>query len=243
MGQVVEYMPTCHSTNDTAKDLIVKSDMVEGTVVITDHQISGRGQRGNTWQSTAGENLTLSIILKPVFLDVAKQFYLNMISSLAIKRAIEKLDPETFVCVKWPNDVLLEKYKVCGILIENMIKKSRLEYSVIGVGLNVNQQVFGFERATSLSKNTGSGFDLQVVFELLLQSLESLYIALRSGKLSEIKQEYLQGLYGFHQLLKYRSEFTFEGEIVDVLDSGILKVNTNQGIKTFDFKEIEFVWN
>lgn len=243
MGKVVEYMPSCHSTNDSARELLLKPDTAEGVVVITDHQTAGRGQRGNTWFSAEGENLTMSIILKPVFLQVSNQFYLNMISSLAVKRVLIDMAPDSISQVKWPNDVLLNSKKVCGILIENTIKRSHLENSIVGVGLNVNQQSFGLEQATSLSRTTGSSYQLQTVFENLLGNFEALYLKLKSGRHKELKEEYLQSLIGYNQWRQYRAEYQFEGEIIDVLDSGSLKVRTSQGDKLFDFKEIEFIWN
>lgn len=243
MGKVVEYMPSCHSTNDSARELLLKPDTVEGTVVITDHQTAGRGQRGNTWFSAEGQNLTMSVIFKPTFLEVSKQFYLNMISSLAVKRLLSGLADEFIAQVKWPNDVLLNSRKICGILIENTIKRNYLENSIIGVGLNVNQSSFGLERATSLSKVTGNTYALQEVMEDLIGNFEALYLKLKSGRHTELKEEYLQNLIGFNQWRQYRAEYQFEGEIVDVLDSGKLKVRTSQGDKLFDFKEIEFIWN
>lgn len=243
MGKVVEYMPSCHSTNDSARELLLKPDTVEGTVVITDHQTAGRGQRGNTWFSAEGQNLTMSVILKPTFLEVSKQFYLNMISSLAVKRVLTGLAGEFISQVKWPNDVLLNSKKVCGILIENTIKRNFVENSILGVGLNVNQMSFGLDQATSLSKTAGKSFVLQDVLEDLLGNFEALYLKLKSGRYSDLKEEYLQNLIGFNQWRQYRAEYLFEGEIIDVLDSGRLKVRTSQGDKLFDFKEIEFIWN
>lgn len=218
-------------------------DMPEGTIVITDHQTAGRGQRGNTWFSSEGENLTFSIVMKPSFLTVEKQFYLNMISSLAVRRVLSAEMFEEDSLVKWPNDVILNNKKVCGILIENGIKRRFLENSVIGIGLNVNQMTFGLERATSMSNESGSNFSLQYIFDKLLGQFEALYLKLKSERYSELKDEYLQNLIGFNQWRRYRSEYVFDGEILDVLDSGKLKMNTRYGDKLFDFKEIEFIWN
>ena len=243
VGKVVEYMPSCHSTNDSARELLLQHDTSEGTVVITDNQTAGKGQRGNSWFSAEGANLTMSLIMKPNFLTVSKQFYLNMISSLAVKRVLNDRLPDANSQVKWPNDVLLNNRKVCGILIENGIKRQLLEHSVVGIGLNVNQKAFGLATATSMSNEIGIDFSLQSVFEKLLGQFEALYLKLKAERYSEIKDEYLQNLIGFNQWRKYRSEYVFDGQIVDVLDSGQLKLATQQGDKLFDFKEIEFIWN
>jgi BirA family biotin operon repressor/biotin-[acetyl-CoA-carboxylase] ligase len=243
VGKVVEYMPSCHSTNDSARELLLQHDTSEGTVVITDNQTAGKGQRGNSWFSAEGANLTMSLIMKPNFLTVSKQFYLNMISSLAVKRVLNDRLPDANSQVKWPNDVLLNNRKVCGILIENGIKRQFLEHSVVGIGLNVNQKTFGLATATSMYNEIGIAFSLQSVFEKLLGQFEALYLKLKAERYSEIKDEYLQNLVGFNQWRKYRSEYVFDGQIVDVLDSGQLKLATQQGDKLFDFKEIEFIWN
>jgi len=244
MGKVVEYMPSCHSTNDIAREMLVRPDIAEGMVVITDHQVHGRGQRGNSWVSAIGQNLTLSVILKPSFLSVSKQFYLNMISSLAVMQTIEDLlGSSPLVQVKWPNDVMLNEKKVCGILIENIVRKSRLDYSIIGIGLNVNQKAFGFDRVTSISSALDREVELQKVMEILMSNLESLYLKLRSNKEQEIKEKYLENLLGYLKPRKYQSEYVFEGTIVDVLDSGLLKIKTPSGNNLFDFKAVSFLWN
>ena len=243
IGKVVEYMPSCHSTNDRAREMLAKPDTTEGTVVITDHQTAGKGQRGNSWFSAEGMNLTFSVVLKPNFLDVSRQFYLNMISSLAVMKTVKHFVPDLNAQVKWPNDVLIDAQKTCGILIENGIKKNRLEYSIVGIGLNVNQNAFGLDRAISMAKASGQLFSLQQVMDHLLHQLEGLYLSLKAGKYAEIKESYLQNLIGYRQQRKYRAEFLFDAHIVDVLDSGKLKLNTGRGDELFDFKEVEFVWN
>lgn len=243
MGKVVEYMPSCHSTNDTAREMLVSTDIKEGTFVITDHQTAGKGQRGNSWFSAEGKNLTFSIILKPGFLSVDKQFYLNMIGSLAVKAMLNELVNDGHVEVKWPNDIILNGRKACGILIENSVRKSNIEYSIVGIGLNVNQKSIGLERATSLVNEANREYPLQQVLDSLLGHLESLYLKLKSGKEQEIKERYLESLLGYKRLRKYRAEYIFDGEIIDVRDSGHLEIRTPGGSELFDFKEVEFIWN
>lgn len=243
MGKMVEYMPSCHSTNDSARELISNTAISEGHIVITDHQIKGRGQRGNSWLSEAGKNLTFSIVLKPSFLAVTEQFYLNMVASLAVRNGIADFTEEAKCEVKWPNDVFLNDRKVCGILIENLIKGTHFDYSIVGIGLNVNQLNISVDRATSLSKEMGCEFDLQLLLDKILHHFESLYLKLKSGNGVWVKEKYLQHLLGFRELRRFKSEFEFAGEIVDVLDSGKLKVRTQSGMQFFEFKEIEFIWN
>ena len=127
------------STNNYAKQLV--SDKVEeGTVVLAQFQSKGRGQQGNYWESETGKNLLFSLILYPDFLEAEFQFSLSMLVSLAI---VSVLDEETDeVQIKWPNDIYVGKLKIAGILIENTIKGSKLGSTIVGVGLNLNQEMF-----------------------------------------------------------------------------------------------------
>ena len=234
-------MPSCHSTNDIALEMARNTDTLEGAVVIADHQTAGKGQRGNVWHSEPGENLTCSVILKPVFVTPTRQFFLNMIVSLAVKSTIKEFVQYADCQVKWPNDVMVSGKKVAGILIENTIRKNKIESTVVGIGLNVNQTNFGNLRATSLSIERGQRFILENVFERLIHYLESYYIKLKSGSWVEIKQEYLQNLLGYNVVTRFRSEYIFEGSIVDVDDSGLLSVTVNGRVNRFDFKQIEFL--
>lgn len=243
VGKMVEYVPSCHSTNDSARHLLEKTAIPEGFVLITDNQTKGRGQRGNIWSSEAGKNLTFSIIVRPNFLKITDQFDLNIIASLAVRNAVADLLPQKKCEVKWPNDVFIGKKKVCGILIENLVKGSRLDYVIIGIGLNVNQKIFSLPRATSIANELGDEIELQQIFNTVLYHFETLYLKLKSGYEQVIREQYLQNLLGFKTPRRFRSEFEFTGEIVDVEDSGKLKVKTSRGIEFFDFKEIEFIWN
>lgn len=236
-------MPSCHSTNDIALQMLKKPDTREGMVVITDHQTQGRGQRGNNWKSDSGSNLTLSIILKPSFLQASDQFYLNIITSLAVRRMIEECCvTELDLKVKWPNDVLLNEKKIAGILIENTLQSSSIQWSVVGMGININQQGIGLEKATSLFEVTKSMNSLAELFEMLIESLEYYYLKLKSGKKEELKEAYLQHLFGFQEFRKYRAEYIFNGKILDVADTGRLVMETAKGVQSFDFKEVEFLY-
>lgn len=242
LAKQVISMPTCHSTNEVARDMAQKPDTAEGTVIICDDQTKGRGQRGNSWESVPGKNLTFSILLRPGFLKIQEQFFLNMITSLAVRDTVAHFLPTAEVKVKWPNDILIGNRKATGILIENGINRNRIEYSVIGIGLNVNQASFITPRATSLQMESGADLDKQAVFECLIGALEYYYLRLKSGRLRELKAEYLQYLFGFRQKRSYVAEYRFEGVIEDVTDSGLLVVSDRQGRNQYDLKEIEFIY-
>lgn len=232
-------MTTCHSTNDEAALLVEKQNVIEGTIVTTDNQTAGRGQRGNSWDSAPGKNLTFSIILKPGFVAIVQQFDLNIAVSLGITDYLntEKNGFE----VKWPNDIYFNDRKVCGILLHNTIKGNHIAHTIAGIGLNVNQQEFDLPSATSISLITGKVYNLQEVFERVITSIEKRYLQLRRREIDQLKQEYLQRMYRFGQDCLYRAGDVFSGRITGVSDEGRLEIETGKGMRQFGFKEVEFL--
>ena len=144
------------STNDYLKELLTSEDPPNGTVVWTQWQRKGRGQMGRNWISEAGKNLTFSILNKFNNFPVGEQFLLNMVTSLAITGVLKRHDVPDLK-IKWPNDILSGKHKICGILVEAIIKGTDLKAAIIGIGLNVNQEHFEESlRATSIKITTGT---------------------------------------------------------------------------------------
>ena len=239
MGKKLVFLTTCHSTNEEAYDRIGKEDMPDGTVIITNKQTRGRGQMGNTWESAPGENLTFSLILRPTFLQVSEQFRLTMAISLAILDVMKGFSAG--FSVKWPNDIYHFDRKVSGMLIQNTLKGSLLDYSIVGIGLNVNQQRFSHPDATSLSSITGTDHDLQDIFESILSQIEARYLILKNDREQRQKREYLQNMYQFGEDHLYKSKEIFSGKIIDVRSSGELVMETARGERDFRFKEVEFL--
>jgi birA, biotin-[acetyl-CoA-carboxylase] ligase region len=240
VGQNLVFVPECHSTNTLAIELSQKATVVEGTVVITHHQTKGRGQRGNGWETAAGMNLTFSLLLHPSFLDVAHQFFLTKVISLAlIDFLTDVLRKECLI--KWPNDIMVEEKKICGILIENNLSSNRISQSVVGIGLNVNQTSFQISTATSMALASSHSFNLNTQLSLLLEKIEGRYLQLRAGKFQELKEAYHQNLYWRGEIHQFetRGEI-FSGEIKGVDDLGKLIVH-NGSDRVFDLKEIRFV--
>jgi BirA family biotin operon repressor/biotin-[acetyl-CoA-carboxylase] ligase len=241
LGKDVHFLPECHSTNDTALNLVKDRSAHEGTVVITDHQTQGKGQRGNKWVTEKGLNLTFTLILKPNFLDISEQFYLNMAVSNSIHKLLKEYIPD--LQVKWPNDLILPYFgKIGGILIENTYLGANWECAIVGVGINVNQLQFQNPNATSLAKVTGSKFDLAELFRLLVTQIEQGYIQLKRGKWLEIKGEYLHNLYLKDIWSNYEDSFgNFKGKIVGISALGKLEIERENGeIQLFDLKEVVF---
>jgi BirA family biotin operon repressor/biotin-[acetyl-CoA-carboxylase] ligase len=237
-GQQLVFVPECHSTNSLASELASKSILSEGTIIITSNQTAGRGQRGNTWETAAGMNLTFSILLKPTFLLVKNQFYLTIVTSLAVADFLKEQSIVN-VKIKWPNDILASKKKICGILIENSVQQETIQQSIVGIGLNINQNNFDSPLATSLAIAADKTFDLNIALNSLLEKFERRYLQLRSGKLSELKSEYLENLFGFGESQTFISNMReFEGTIEGVDENGELKVSENGTSSSFKLKEI-----
>lgn len=238
-GQSLVYMPECHSTNAEALTLLQNTlQVAEGTVIITDNQTAGRGQRGNTWVSEAGKNLTFSIILKPTFLHPKDQFKLNMAVSLGLYDYLTSQVSD--VKIKWPNDMMLDNQKTCGMLIENQISGHQLVSSIVGIGLNVNQQNFSLPTPTSVAVKKGQEFDLNQALGELLQWIEGRYLQLRAN--IDLKEEYVNALYAKGEKRNFKSgEEVFEGVITGIDNVGLLEVEVGKGKRYFDLKQIQFV--
>jgi BirA family transcriptional regulator, biotin operon repressor / biotin---[acetyl-CoA-carboxylase] ligase len=242
VGQSLVFMPECHSTNDEALQRIRSGKIPEGTVIVTDNQTKGRGQRSNVWITLPGVNLTFSIILSPSFLPVNNQFYLNMSISLGIADCIQHLIPEKVVRIKWPNDIIIDDKKVCGILIENQLSGQRIQYSVVGIGLNINQTLFEFEKASSLRALSGKTYQLAEVFEKLLEQIEARYLMLRNQHLQKLHADYLSVMYWLGERHIFSDlQNQFEGEIIGVDEIGRLRIQVEGEVKIFSVKEVNFL--
>lgn len=240
IGKNVIYLPQCHSTNDIAAEMVSKDKSFEGTVVFTDNQISGKGQRGNSWEAEPGKNLTFSIILKPHFLDISEQFFLNIIISLAIHDLLLQYIGQGLT-IKWPNDIFYHDNKLGGILIESSIKNNHLENVIVGIGLNVNQISFTSANAISLAIINNQSFDLKEILALLLSHIEKRYFQLKKLEFSLILKDYLQRLYWINEKHFFKAEEIFEGEIKGVDKIGRLMIQTAEETRYFNNKEVSFM--
>ena len=244
VGQNLIKLKEVDSTNNFLKDLVSKSEpLAEGTVIMADNQFAGRGQQESVWQTQAGKNISTSIYLKPSFLPLDKQFYLNMAVSLAVSDALSCFVPDG-IKVKWPNDMYYRDKKLGGILIENTLTGASIRSSVIGIGLNVNQEEFSesiSQKATSVIQILQKDVPLMDIMAKIFMFLEKYYLILRAGKYSILQNDYLAKLYNLNvsSLYKQHGEI-FEGMIRGVEDSGRLMVEIRGELKAFNFKEIEF---
>lgn len=245
IGQNSHYLPSCQSTNDEAADLIAHADPPEGTLVLTDKQMAGRGQRGSVWMAEPGQNLTFSTIFRPRFLTPTDQFWLNIAFSVGIADALLPLT-DGLLRVKWPNDLYVDNQKLGGILIENTIQGSALAWSVVGLGLNSNQTTFALPTATSLQARfpLPEGYNLPGLLTILCEQVEKRYLQLKAGHRASLKATYLQRLFRYQESHLYRdvqSQQFFRGTIIGIDENGQLGLAVDGAVRYYGFKEIEFV--
>ena len=153
-----------NSTNNYLQSLCSEQKVEELTVVVADFQTSGRGQRGNSWESAPSKNLLFSTVIFPEFLEARRQFLISQVISLAIK---EELDTYTTdISIKWPNDIYWKEKKICGMLIENDLMGRNISQSIVGIGININQEAFhgAAPNPVSIYQITGKQYD---IFEIL----------------------------------------------------------------------------
>lgn len=187
---------TATSTNVILKDM-AKNGAPEGTIVIAEEQTAGKGRLGRQWLSKKYENLMFSVLLRPRgVLKPESAFVLTMIMALGVRKGILKitgLDPS----IKWPNDIYFHEKKLAGILTEFSVKEKRLEYVVVGIGLNVNQEplesdaVKGLLKpATSIKKEAGKTISRNLLIVEILKGLERYYLSVLSGNMDDVYKEW-----------------------------------------------------
>lgn len=227
-----------------------------GTVVYTDRQTAGRGQRGNSWESEPFKNVTMSILLRPENVAPNQQFWLSEISALAVERVLSKYIGN--VSIKWPNDVYYKDFKICGMLIEHSLSGGKINYTIPGIGINVNQRVFLSDAPNPISLVNVLGHEVPTseILDGLVDEILTMCDQLPE-KAEEIHCEFLSKLYrrdGFHE---YQSTIRsasadglsvleegehFQARIVNVHPDGMLDLMTTEGhIHTFAFKEVAFI--
>ena len=243
VGKNLIELDSIDSTNNYAKDLLSNSHPPEGTVVWAKEQFAGRGQMGNSWTTEGGKNVTISIILYPDFLEADKQFFLNMAVALAIKDFCELVIGDE-VKIKWPNDIYFRNHKLGGVLIENSISDGRLSSSVIGIGINVNQEEFdpSIPNPVSLQQIKNSEFEIPNLVEQLCSFIEKYYLQLRQLHFNFLDKGYTESLYRYQQTHEFKKgDNIFKGEINGVTKEGKLIIHSNGKELRFGFKEVEYI--
>ena len=234
IGKRIFTFETIDSTNSCAKTL-AEAGMEEGTVVLADFQSAGRGRLGRTWLSEPGKNLLFSFILRPA-MDSKAVGTLSLFAAAGVAHGIETFTGEHIEC-KWPNDLLISGKKFCGILLESSFSADKLDYAVIGVGINVNQTTFSsglLQCSTSLCTETGALVDRKALFQSILHSLDSLYRQIQNRNNSEIMKEWLSR----NSMIGKKTTVLHNGKKVDGIvhafnEDGSMVLKTSGGLQSF----------
>lgn len=244
----IEYMtlPEARSTNTWCREHA--SELTAPVVVRAVIQSAGRGQRGNSWESAPGMNLTFSLVWDPEGVAPSEQFSISEAVALGVAGYLRK--HEIPALVKWPNDIYVTDRKICGILIEHSLLGSTLERSVIGIGINVNQEEFLSDapNPVSMFQLSGKEYDLEEELRAVVETIRGyLEKTVTPEGRRELHEKFLRNLWrgdgGSYRFRDIRENRPFMGEIKDVEPTGFLLVrNIEDGsLKKYAFKEVEFI--
>ena len=238
------YLKEVDSTNQLAMTMTKESSEID-SCIYTFGQTAGRGQIGRFWYTGKDENLATTYLWNSVKLKAKEQFVLNMSFTLAIHDFLSKYIKEE-LCVKWPNDIYVGNKKIAGLLIQNVLRSDMISSSIMGVGININQDIFPdyIPNPTSLSNVTGQKYDLsQTLSELthcVQERLSQLYLP--SFNYKKLRAAYHVLLYRKNVISNFKIDSKIVSGIVkETTSEGKLIVELEEGLQTFNFREIGFV--
>jgi BirA family biotin operon repressor/biotin-[acetyl-CoA-carboxylase] ligase len=234
------HLESVASTNLHASDLLSVKQINEPTVILADFQTGGKGQSENSWESNQSQNLLFSVVIFPKKIKAKEQFYLSKIAAISVWELLSGQIPS--VKIKWPNDILVNKLKISGILIQNTLRSDIISTSVIGIGINVKQSEFSVP-ATSLKNEGGKLLEVQELLKVFLDKFYFWSEILYEQDFARIDLEYYKNLYGFQEWLRFSwGGVEFEGFIEGVEPDGYLIIKARDGkIFKFGFQEVEFL--
>ena len=228
-GKTVHFARETDSTNLWIKRL-AKEGAPEGTLALAEFQSAGRGRLGRSWEVPEGTSVMMSILLRPKF-EPQYAPTLTLVMGMAVAKAVKSLGFD--VSIKWPNDVVVSHKKICGILTEMGVRDGKIDYAVIGVGINVNIREFPEEmadKATSLYLESGKEFDRSQIPGLVMEAFEEYYEKFAATcDLSGLKEEYESILANYNQPVRVLAKEPYEGVARGITDGGELLVEKTDG--------------
>ena len=228
-GKTVHFARETDSTNLWIKRL-AKEGASEGTIALAEFQSAGRGRLGRSWEVPEGTSVMMSILLRPKF-EPQYAPTLTLVMGMAVAKAVKSLGFD--VSIKWPNDVVVSHKKICGILTEMGVRDGKIDYAVIGVGINVNIKEFPEEmadKATSLYLESGKEFDRSQIPGLVMEAFEEYYEKFAATcDLSGLKEEYESILANYNQPVRVLAKEPYEGVARGITDGGELLVEKTDG--------------
>lgn len=238
----LDFIDTVGSTNAYLEEKYSENIPDTGYAIATFNQTDGRGQRGNVWIVEPDTNICYSYIFRPEAIVAHDQFIISQAVSLAVKSMLDKYSAD--ITIKWPNDIMWKDKKIAGILIENNIAGKHINYSIVGIGININQGCFSQDLpyAVSLSQITGKKYDLIKVTEELNAAIYNALANFSSESFETIQRYYLNNLYrrdGFHRYRDHEGCFFAKIRGIEAAGNLILEME-NQTVKSYAFKEVVF---
>ena len=232
------------STNNYLKKIIVDEGISDYTVVTAKFQTEGKGQLGTKWDSEDSKNLICSVYKKDINIKAQDQFVISALVSLALIKTLRKANLSN-LHIKWPNDIMSDNKKICGILIENIVKENYIKDSVIGIGLNVNQTIFNnLPNATSIKNLLGTSYSKDEILNDLVKNIEFFFNELEKTSINSIFKTYEDALFRINvpSTFKNSKGDIFSGYIKGVTKLGKLKVMLEDNlIESYDLKEISML--
>jgi BirA family biotin operon repressor/biotin-[acetyl-CoA-carboxylase] ligase len=233
------------STNDFLKDLSRNQSVDNFTAVVAQKQTNGKGQMGATWQSEEGKNLIMSILIKDVLQNSDEIFHLNVAVALSILQVLEDFNIPK-LSVKWPNDIMSDHKKICGILIENSFKLDTKIESVVGIGLNVNQRKFDdLPKASSMAVVAEIEFDLDLILNKIIFQIKKNCSWILSNQSDKLWQEYHKHLFKINVPMAFEdaNHNKFMGIIKGVSTDGRIQVLLeDNSVKNFGIREFQILF-
>lgn len=243
----IKLLETSSTNTHLANMLQSDANLPNYTVVTTQRQYAGRGQRGNSWESEADKNLIFSLLFRPQNLSIKDNFIISQIVSLSIKYTLDNYTDG--ITIKWPNDIYYNNSKIAGILIENTLNGTLIDVSIIGVGVNLNQTDFISDAPNpiSLKQIIAEDTDTTTILTSIMDSVTKLISHYNAVGGDGIMDCYMQSLYrkdGYHNFIDRDTDTQFIAKIDGVTELGHLKLTQSNGTsKTYQFKEVGFLIN
>ena len=232
------------STNNYLKKIILNEGISDYTIVTAKFQTEGKGQLGTKWESEHSKNLICSVYKKNINIKVQDQFVISALVSLALIKTLRKVNLSNSY-IKWPNDIMSDNKKICGILIENIVKENYIKDAVIGIGLNVNQTIFNnLPNATSIKNLIGASCSKDEILKDLVENLEYYFNKLDKSSINSIFEKYEDALFRINKPSTFKNSKgeVFSGYIKGVSRLGKLSVMLEDNlVESYDLKEISIL--
>ena len=241
IGKPFTELKAVDSTNNYAMAQAQNGSAKHGHAWLAHHQTAGKGSRGKTWSSAAGENIMLSVLLRPENEFISHSFYLTATIALAAYDLVKKYAADS-VSIKWPNDIYWRDRKAAGILIENSLRGSEWQWCVAGIGMNINQTQFdtALPNPVSLQQITGKSYHPVALAVELCDAMQQRYVQWQTNKVS-VLNDYNSVLYRRNEMVRFKKAgAVFSSRITEVKETGKLQID--DGMQTqFAFGEVEWM--